>query len=170
MDNDVSTAATIESLRQQLDAARKDNDFLRGFANNPDVQSMRDALTASQAREEAYRADVVRLTADADELRRGYAFVASENARLVNDVGVIGNRAAMDSEDAERQLSRERSRADVLAEEVLAWRHWNIEDAKVGGDDEVDANANWAWGLLECRKRETDSTNALDPAKFKEHP
>jgi len=119
---DTATAATIESLRAALDAAR---------------------------------ADVVRLTAEADELRRGYAFVASENARLVYDVGVIGNRAAMDSEDAERKLTRERSRADVLAAEVKAWR-----------TPGTMAQSEIVWAAIEY----TDRTNALDAAKFEGKP
>jgi len=184
---DVQTAATLADLRQQLDAARadnarlnsevsaigtrlsmdreeidalttllaqarKDNEFLRGFINNPDLKELRDALAASQAREAAYRADAVRLTAEREERVEFVERLMAENRRFYND------------------MTRERSRADVLAAEVKAWRHWNIENAKVGGDDEVDANANAAWGLLECCQRDTDSTNALDPAKFEVKP
>jgi len=118
-------------------------------------------------REAAARADVVRFTADADELRRGYAFVASENARLLNDVGVIGNRAAMDSEDAERKLARERSRADVLAAEVRAYRVWQ----RTKCDDNASSLEHWhACKALDEATWNTDRTHALDPAKFEVKP
>jgi hypothetical protein len=45
---DVQTAATLADLRQQLDAARKDNEFLRGFANNPDVERLRGERDAAR--------------------------------------------------------------------------------------------------------------------------
>lgn len=59
---DTATAATLADLRQQLeaarkdnaaclkelDAARKDNDFLRGFINNPDVEALRQQLAAAR--------------------------------------------------------------------------------------------------------------------------
>jgi len=163
---DVQTAATLADLRQQLDAARTEADFLRGFANNPDLQSLRNDLDAARADaamwQQAHaeqgvaladaRADVVRLTAEREEWRK-----INENQSILVML-------------TEAELARERSRADVLAAEVKAWRYWNIENAKVGGDDEVDANANAAWGLLECCQRETDDTNALDPAKFEVKP
>jgi hypothetical protein len=45
---DVQTAATLADLRQQLDAARKESEFLRGFANNPDLQKLRDERDAAR--------------------------------------------------------------------------------------------------------------------------
>jgi hypothetical protein len=45
---DVQTAATLADLRQQLDAARREIDFLRGFANNPDVERLRGERDAAR--------------------------------------------------------------------------------------------------------------------------
>jgi hypothetical protein len=113
MDNDTATAATMESLR--------------------------DALDASKAREEAYRADVVRLTATVDALR--------QNAN-----------------DADIELAKAMSRADVLAAEVRAWRYQCVQEQCEGGDvDGADCRLNAAMAA-------TDSTNALDPAKFAPEP
>lgn len=145
--------ARAENVRLSNEAA-----FMRSFINNEDVRSdfqtvtqMRQALEASKAREEAFLADVVRLTAEREEWRK-----INENQSILVML-------------TEAELDRERERCGVLEREVKAWRHWNIEDAKVGGDDEVDANANAAWGLLECCQRETDTRHALDAAKFDQH-
>jgi uncharacterized protein involved in exopolysaccharide biosynthesis len=45
---DVQTAATLADLRQQLEQARTEADFLRGFANNPDMQKLRDERDAAR--------------------------------------------------------------------------------------------------------------------------
>ena len=117
MDNDTATAATIESLR--------------------------DALDASHAREEAYRADVVRLTGERDAARQAL-------------------------NDTDMELAKAMSRADVLAAEVKAWRDWH---GFCGMDepDECTCEPNRV-NALNFASAETDSTNALDPAKFEEQP
>ena len=146
MDNDVSTAATIESLRQQLDAARAyidGQDFRSDFRT---AGEMRQALNASQAREAAYRADVVRLTTEREEWRK-----INENQSILVML-------------TEAELTRERSRADVLAAEVRAWRYQCVQEQCEGGDvDGADCRLNAAMAA-------TDSTNALDPAKFEVKP
>jgi len=119
MDNDTATAATMESLR--------------------------DALDASKAREEAYRADVVRLTATVEALR------ANAN-------------------DADRELAKAMSRAEVLAAECNLYRKYqaSMDTCDCQGDGcEVcdDAYADW-----QQARKHTDATNALDPAKFEEQP
>lgn len=63
---------------------------------------------------------------------------------------------------AEERAAAAEARCKVLADEVRAWRYWKSEDGKVGGDDEVDANANQAWGLLECDRKATDAARALE--------
>jgi hypothetical protein len=167
---DVQTAATLADLRQQLDAARAENkrwhddcvwyvntlaktrcdldsarreiEFMRGFANNPDLNELRDSIAASQAREEAYRADVVRLTAQLDASRKA-------------------------CNDTDLELAKAMSRADVLAAEVKAWHAWDdkyFDDAASSGDKQQAENH-----LDACIVRTVD-TNALDPAKFEGKP
>jgi len=67
---DVQTAATLADLRQQLDAARKEADFLRGFANNPDLQALRNDLARERSRADVLAAEVRGLLAviDAHEI------------------------------------------------------------------------------------------------------
>jgi multidrug resistance efflux pump len=146
---DVQTAATLADLRQQLDAARRDNDFLRGFSNNPDLQELRDDLDAARAdaamwqKEHAEqgvalteaRADVVRLTALVTALRKN-------------------------ANDADLELAKSMSRANVLANEAKHWRHWY-----------KSCQPSPQYGThLGMATLETDRTHALDPAKFEEQP
>lgn len=159
---------------KELDAARKDNDFLRAFANNPDVQKLRDdletaraesdriraalqreydhsknletSLAASKSREEAYRADVVRLTTEREEWRK-----INENQSILVML-------------TEAELTRERSRADVLAAEVRDARAWHDTDARSTGQM-MELSSNW-----DKSRAETDRTHALDPAKFEGKP
>jgi hypothetical protein len=153
---DVQTAATLADLRQQLDAARRDNDFLRGFANNPDVQALRDDLDA--ARDDAAmwqkahaeqgvalteaRADVVRLTAQLDASRQA-------------------------CNDTDLELAKAMSRADVLEAEVRAWHAW---DDKHFDELATDEDTRRAEEYLDACIVRTVDTNAIDPAKFEVQP
>jgi len=155
---DVQTAATLADLRQQLDAARKEADFLRGFANNPNVETLRDALTASQAREAAYRTDVVLWKREHTEqgLFLGQWQMAVMLAVPHGTVWDAGNPKAM----VQTLVDRERSRADVLAAEVRDARAWHDTDARSTGQM-MELASNW-----DKSRAITDRTNALDPAKF----
>ena len=130
---DVQTAATLADLRQQLDAARREIDFLRGFANNPDVETLRGDLDAARA--------------DAAMWQKAHA-----------EQGVV--------------LTRERSRADVLAAALQSARdtfihiaeYWNgshNQKALADALDVMGADANDA---------AIAAGNALDPAKFERKP
>jgi len=175
---DVQTAATLADLRQQLDAARTEADFLRGFANNPDLQSLRNDLDAARADaamwQQAHaeqgvaladaRADVVRLTAEREEWRK-----INENQSILVML-------------TEAELARERSRADVLAAEVVGLRAAIDTFDSVGTHPEHchRESGRWdsggpckmceTWCNAEKLRDITDSTNALDPAKFEVKP
>lgn len=61
-----------------------------------------------------------------------------------------------------RELEEARARADRLRAECLAWRAWEIEEAKIGGDDETDINANNAWSFVELARSACDTHNDLN--------
>jgi hypothetical protein len=77
MDNDVSTAATIESLKQQLDAARADAAMWQNAHAEQGV-----ALTEA-------RADVVRLTAQLDASRHACNDTDLELAKAMSRADVL---------------------------------------------------------------------------------
>jgi FtsZ-binding cell division protein ZapB len=152
---------TIESLQVALDATRRDNEQLRA------------ELDAAQA-------DVVRLTTERDDVRKYWqnlrpaliaiAWTQYDNVafsqRVAADALAIGCPASNErmasavTEAMAATITRERSRADVLAAEVRDARAWHDTDARSTGQM-MELSSN-----LDKSRAITDRTNALDPAKF----
>ena len=123
-------------------------------------------------REEAYRADVVRLTAEAQYKDGTIELLRSEVVRLnelcekersLNVVGEKYQKSTVVLLDRSREaLASERSRAEVLAAEVRAWREFE--------DVSIDTSWHNAWcdscDRIETVKSHTDRTQALDEGKF----
>jgi chromosome segregation ATPase len=139
---DTATAAHIAALEDQVYRLTSENVRItnRAGMDREEIDSMgkrndelRAALDASKAREEAYRADVVRLTATVEALR--------QNAN-----------------DADLELAKAMSRADVLAAAACACQRFLDSDGAFNRAVVCDAMAV------------VRSTNALDPAKFEEQP
>ena len=61
------------------------------------------------------------------------------------------------------EIARLNARIARLQAEVRAWRHWNEMDQLVGTEDEIDVNANSAWGLLELDRAAVDQHKDLEP-------
>jgi chromosome segregation ATPase len=138
--DELSTATRIAALEDHVVRLLAENVRLTNEAGE-----MRAALDASQAREAAYRADVVRLT----EQLEYQTLLANARKETIGETT--------------RAWDRERSRAEVLAAEVRTKRAL-LEDA----DRERMA---WAKIVNDDKAEEhTDSTNALDPAKFERKP
>jgi len=121
-----------------------------------------------------------RISALEDQVYR----LTAENVRLNNEVCAIGTRSSMDREEIESmgkqndelreqlnaarqalnendlELAKAMSRADVLAAEVRDARAWHDTDARSTGQM-MELASNW-----DKSRAITDSTNALDPAKF----
>lgn len=146
-----------ENVRLTNEAA-----FMRGFINSEDVRSdyrnvteMRAALDAARAELEQYR------------MRLAGALIASEGGdgqpsdalEYLRTCPTITSVAKL-----RKALTRERSRADVLEREVRDTRAWHDTDARSTGQM-MELSSNW-----DKSRAETDSTNALDAAKFEGQP
>jgi chromosome segregation ATPase len=166
---DTATAATMQSLSEERLRLRCEVEAYKSLYDNACVQvaelraenerinsratmdreeidsmakrngEMRAALDASTAREEAYRADVVKLTATVEALR------ANAN-------------------DADLELAKAMSRAEVLEAEIAKWRAW------CDAEDSVLISEPLLWQGVVNARAHTDSTNALDAGKFRVQP
>jgi len=249
---DTATAATIESLKQQLDAARQElsdrdneddrsdslvNSIIAACAGSgclnahelrvaldaaradcatlytakaklideldstradvwnltETVESLRNSIAASQAREAAYRADVVRLTAELQGERDDLAAmhtILRQSQSLCGDwhmavmlavphgtvwdagnpkamVQTIIDREATAHVNTLKELNRERERCGVLEREVKAYREWQ----RTKCDDNASSLDHWhACKALDAATFETDTRHALDAAKFEVKP
>jgi chromosome segregation ATPase len=175
MDNDVSTAATMQALNEERLKLRCEVEAYQSLYDKACVQvaelraevcaigtrasmdreeidsmakrndELRAALDAARAREDAFRADVVRLTAQLDASRQA-------------------------CNDTDLELARAMSRAEVLAAEVRAWRTFDDKHEchpTTEYQRQTSINAHDA----ACQAAQhTDSTHALDPAKFEVKP
>jgi len=158
---------TLDSLRQSIYAACAGSGCLN-------AHELRVALDSSKAREEAYRADVVRLTAELQGERDDLADKCNAYGdALVEETKLTTRIAALEAEReewrkinenqsilvmlTEAELDRERERCGVLEREVRAWR-----DAC----DTWQAQTQELLEVLSSAVLATDTSHALDAAKF----
>lgn len=139
MSDELQTAATIASLRKQVDELREETANLR-------VRLERSETVLESTRHSIITACTGTKCLNAHELRGALDNARYECASLAEEV-----------DRTKRMLTRERERAGVLEREVRASRQ------PVGID-----RVGWDHALQSARD-ETDRTQAIDAAKFDQH-
>jgi hypothetical protein len=150
---DVQTAATLADLRQQLDAARRDNERL-----NSEVSAI--GTRSSMDREEIDALTTLLASARKDsEFLRGFA--NNPDVERLRDERDAARQAL---NDTDMELAKAMSRAEVLEAELTKWRAW------CDAEDSVLISEPLLWQDVVNARANTDRTNALDPAKFEGKP
>jgi hypothetical protein len=143
---------TAGEMRAALDALKRNADAALVGSGCTDVCQLRVSLDASKAREESYRADVVRLTAQ---------YESQFNLSV---------KTGIEADTAEQALDCERSRADVLAAECGLYRKYQAAADTCGCHGDGCQGCDDTYDDWQQARKHTDSTNALDPAKFEVKP
>ena len=181
---DTATAATIESLRQQLDAARTERDEYRDSLavtttdNNATFDGINKALDAAGITfrdVDTYAACINRLAAERDATRETLiASKAREEAYRADVVRLTGERDAARQalNDTDLELAKAMSRAEYLAAALQSALDSFTHIATNWGNSGDACALSDAIGEMQMEASQSADKirNALDPAKFEGKP